>query len=234
MGTRSVTRVFDGSYGDTNAPVVLSMYRLHDGYPEKDGHGGDLANFLEDIRVVNGLSLSETGKVANGMGCLAAQMVKHFKNGPGGIYLTTSDDVQEFNYDVYENALVVNDGSDMLFLGTWKQFIVWVIDPVEQDGSYAKFINTSLSQPTKKYETVTDALDGGEIVNLSFTKKDGTTREMNCTTNLDLIPEDKHPTGTGAFSNRLPSNPSIKRVFDLSINEWRSFNVGTVTYWDVE
>jgi hypothetical protein len=50
-----------------------------------------------------------------------------------------------------------------------------------------------------------------------FMKKDGSVREMICTTNLALVPADLHPKGSGKF------NINVQRVFDLELNEWRSF-----------
>lgn len=50
-----------------------------------------------------------------------------------------------------------------------------------------------------------------------FMKKDGTIRTMICTTNLEYVPTELHPKGHGKF------NINIQRVFDLELNEWRSF-----------
>lgn len=50
-----------------------------------------------------------------------------------------------------------------------------------------------------------------------FMKKDGSIRTMLCTTNLSYIPVEQHPQGTGKY------NINIQRVFDLELNEWRSF-----------
>lgn len=85
MGTRSITTIIDNAWGRNTK--VCTMYRQYDGYPS--GHGKELAEFLAPIVVVNGIGLDETRKIANGAGCLAAQMVQHFKEsaGPGGIYL---------------------------------------------------------------------------------------------------------------------------------------------------
>lgn len=73
MGTRSLTII-----RDENGSDVLTLYRQFDGYPE--GHGKALATFLAPFTVVNGIGSYE-GKVrqANGAGCLAAQVVAHFK-----------------------------------------------------------------------------------------------------------------------------------------------------------
>ena len=51
MGTRSLTYIKD-EYTDKN---IICMYRQYDGYPS--GHGLDLAAFLNNFRVVNGLSI---------------------------------------------------------------------------------------------------------------------------------------------------------------------------------
>jgi hypothetical protein len=64
--------------------IHVQIYNHYDGYPS--GLGVTLADYLQGFTVVNGLS-SGQGKVANGIGCLAAQTVKHLKDEPGQIYL---------------------------------------------------------------------------------------------------------------------------------------------------
>lgn len=96
MGTRSLTFVKDGK------DKIINMYRQYDGYPS--GHGKDLYDFLKDIVLVNGIPLGDKRKIANGMGCLAAQLVAHFKEEPGNNYLypvTAKDCGQEYVYTVY-------------------------------------------------------------------------------------------------------------------------------------
>lgn len=90
MGTRSTTKVLDN-----NGNCLTAMYAQYDGYPE--GMGLDLVKFLGDKPLVNGFG-SNSQQAFNGPGCLAAQLVAHFKDGIGGFYLTTPDDTQEFNY----------------------------------------------------------------------------------------------------------------------------------------
>jgi len=80
MGTRSITEVVDDN-GDT----LIAMYRQMDGYPS--GMGADLAAFLDGFRVVNGLGFDNPPKTANGLDCLAAQLVAEFKEGAGSIYM---------------------------------------------------------------------------------------------------------------------------------------------------
>ena len=110
MGTRSLTRIIprqDGlSFNEGHEKVELShvnMYRQYDGYPQ--GHGLDLAEFLKDFKIINGIGgNAELGTHANGSGCLAAQMVKHFKEKVGNIYLFSPDDNkgwEEYIYTIY-------------------------------------------------------------------------------------------------------------------------------------
>lgn len=91
MGTRCLTRVFDSSQDGERE--ILCLYRQFDGYP--DGHGKELGQFVSGLRIIDGIrfGLDEQGGTANGMGCLAAQLVAHFKLKPrpggvvGGFYI---------------------------------------------------------------------------------------------------------------------------------------------------
>jgi hypothetical protein len=56
------------------------IYRQYDGYPE--GHGRDLAK-LCDVTITNGIRLGKEAGTANGMGCLAAQIVMGLKREVG-------------------------------------------------------------------------------------------------------------------------------------------------------
>jgi len=100
MGTRSLTVVYD----EQKRPI-LNLYRQYDGYPS--GHGYELAMFLGQFEAItNGIRVGETRKTANGMGCLAAQLVKHFKDEVGGIYIYSveaTDCGQDYEYHVYLN-----------------------------------------------------------------------------------------------------------------------------------
>ena len=96
MSTRSLTFIKN----DTNR-VLMNMYRQCDGYPS--GIGTELYEFLKDIRMVNGISMDDGDKIANGAGCLAAQIVSHFKDGPGGVYLlppSSRDCGQDYEYHI--------------------------------------------------------------------------------------------------------------------------------------
>lgn len=95
MGTRSLTVI-----QDSGEPICV-LYRQFDGYPE--GHGKELAEFLSGFRIVNGYNPYYTAKIANGMNCLAAQIIAHFKKGVGDFYLyppKTNDVGEEYVYTV--------------------------------------------------------------------------------------------------------------------------------------
>jgi hypothetical protein len=108
MGTRSLTTFID-TYEDKEGKKkkinIVTMYRQYDGYPE--GHGLQLAEFLAGGTMVNGIGASEEKLVFNGMGCLAAQVVAHFKDGAGGFYLHrggTKNCWEQYRYEVIENG----------------------------------------------------------------------------------------------------------------------------------
>lgn len=101
MGTRSITTIIDHQWDKPER--LMTMYRQYDGYPS--GHGQELYDFLSQLTIVNGIGLSETRKIANGAGCLAAQMVQHFKEkaGPGGIYIVkprVTLDGEDYGYEI--------------------------------------------------------------------------------------------------------------------------------------
>jgi hypothetical protein len=135
MGTRSLTtfiETYEDKEGKKKKNNIVTMYRQMDGYPE--GMGMDLANFLNGGTMVNGIGLNETKLVFNGMGCLAAQAVAHFKEGAGGIYLHrggAKNCWEQYRYEVIENGpgqdvtLRCYDVYDRkwIFNGTPKEFI---------------------------------------------------------------------------------------------------------------
>ena len=99
MGTRSLTFVYDGE------EPIINMYRQFDGYPT--GHGAELAEFLAPFDMVSGIPVGKDvkpRKMANGMGCLAAQLVANFKDGAGQFYLYPTSAVdcgQDYEYHIY-------------------------------------------------------------------------------------------------------------------------------------
>jgi len=67
--------------------------------------------------------------------------------------------------------------------------------------------------------------------NVTFTKADGTSREMYCTLNFNLIPRGKWPRGSESTGvEPAQPNPAVLRVFDLYANDWRSFRLDSITH----
>ena len=125
MGTRSLTFVYDN-----NKEPMLNMYRQFDGYPS--GHGSELAEFLNSFdAIVNGIPVGDKRKMANGMGCLAAQMIANFKTEVGGFYIypVSADDCgQDYEYHVYENKVVVKNPTEVIFSGDWNKFREYCVE----------------------------------------------------------------------------------------------------------
>lgn len=96
MGTRSLT-----VFKDEHNKEICVLYRQYDGYV--DGHGQDLFTLLKDKVLTNGLS-GNTSLNYNGMHCLAASVIAHFKKEPGQFYLYsagTNDVGEEYKYILY-------------------------------------------------------------------------------------------------------------------------------------
>ncbi|OIO62190.1 hypothetical protein AUJ83_03420 [Candidatus Woesearchaeota archaeon CG1_02_33_12] len=139
MSTRALVR-----FVNKEGKNVATIYKHFDGYPE--GFGLDLANFLSDMVIVEGIDLVHRGHVANGfvhkghvadgMECLAAQVVAFFKQGVGDVYLYPSDTLEsdtDVNY-VYiikdkgdgDILFIVYNGSRVLFSGNPLGLFYWV------------------------------------------------------------------------------------------------------------
>ncbi len=98
MGTRNLTHIRD------TEGTLVTLYRQYDGYPS--GWGVMLAEFLQDFVVVNGIRVGDDRKIANGIGCLAAQIIANFKDGAGGMYVhpvDSEDCGEEYVYVVYHD-----------------------------------------------------------------------------------------------------------------------------------
>jgi len=149
MGTRSLTIVRNESGTD-----ILTLYRQMDGYPE--GHGLELVDFLLPFRITNGISSYEDKNVANGAGCLAAQIVARLKRGypktkhtpartsVGNFYLEpagTKDVGEEYVYIVSVDEAcslsieILDFGWNSLVKGPPAQVREWIISQKEKGGN---------------------------------------------------------------------------------------------------
>lgn len=131
MGTRSQTVVYDAG------EKIVQIYRQMDGYPS--GHGKALVEFMTGLTLVNGIRIgtqdgTQVGRIANGAGCFAAQLVGHLKQGwVGSIYLeptSTGIKQHDFTYELRIDPFVLQYGvfitvynwKEKVFKGTLEQF----------------------------------------------------------------------------------------------------------------
>jgi len=228
MGTRSLTFVYE-KYGQVQKPVV-NMYRQFDGYPE--GHGAELAEFLSSGTMVNGLGVGSKTLQFNGMGCLAAQMVAHFKQTPGGFYIhpvDVTDCGQDYEYHIYDSGKglyvevyncgcnffgVSGDTHENIFKGNLKEFTKFC-------GKESEEINFQSIDEVK-------SLLQENIATVTFIKNDGSERTMKCTLNKELIPQKVHETKRINEQVRAVSN-EVLPVYDLIAEGWRSFRLDSIT-----
>ncbi len=231
MGTRSLTFVYE-KYGDVQKPVV-NMYRQFDGYPT--GHGAELAEFLSSGRLINGLDGIGKELQFNGMGCLAAQMVAHFKQSPGGFYIHPTDVTdcgQDYEYHVFAETGLLSgglfrievyncgcnffgmsgDSRELEFKGNLKEFTKFCSDdlPDEQENI---FDGSTVGQDWLK-----SCLRDG-VVTVNFVKSDGTERTMKCTLSKEIVP----PVVSENVKKVRAISSDVLPVYDVDAQGWRSF-----------
>jgi len=68
-----------------------------------------------------------------------------------------------------------------------------------------------------------------EVYNVSFTKKDGTVRNMKCTLRADYLPSKAESESTSTKK----VNPDVLAVWDLEKSEWSSFRKDSVIDYHV-
>ena len=134
MGTRSNTIIYDDDV------QILNLYRQHDGY--LSGHGIELLEFLEPMTIVNGFTMGLTNQ-ANGAGCLAAQMIAHFKVGVGNFYIVPLQEEDDYAYDYTYTikvgrqlgggniSITVHAYGDQIFEGSIQSFKEFVAEEVK-------------------------------------------------------------------------------------------------------
>lgn len=62
-----------------------------------------------------------------------------------------------------------------------------------------------------------------DVVEVNFTKNDGSERKMLCTLSQKRIPEEKMPKNSGKAKN-----DDVISVFDIEKSDWRSFRVDSI------
>lgn len=64
---------------------------------------------------------------------------------------------------------------------------------------------------------------------ITFTKKDGTQRIMECTLDPKLLPQVPVTESTEEPKRKKASNDNVMAVYDLEAKGWRSFTIRSVT-----
>ncbi len=150
---------------DMDGREIAVLYRHHDGYPEE--HGRELAEFLSGIRIVSELPEKDPPdglvrvvfkprdkfmyngeRIAEGMTCLAAQIVAFFKQEAGGFHLFPAGDrVEDESYTYHVSGqpdgeamirIIENSSQEVskeLFNGTATELLAWLDSPKESDTS---------------------------------------------------------------------------------------------------
>ena len=103
MGTRSITNIFDKDWDSETkrGKLLCTLYRQYDGNP--CGHGQNLFDIINPLKMVNGFTFDGAPQ-ANGMGCLAAQIIAGLKDGVGNVYVYPSgsnDCGEEYIYNLW-------------------------------------------------------------------------------------------------------------------------------------
>ncbi len=105
MSTRALINVVQRqegrSFSKTLEPSAIhtQLYKHYDGHPER--LGVTLASYLDGYEIHSGMSNKHQGPLANGIGCLAAQLVSYLKNEPGNVYLQPPQDRDWEDYVYY-------------------------------------------------------------------------------------------------------------------------------------
>ena len=125
MATRamiSIAKREEGvSFSEEPNQTIVDIYHHWDGYPE--GLGVTLASYLDDMKIVNGLS-GDDKNIANGLGCLAASLVAELKDGPGNVYIEPRDSHSwiEYYYVIWGDTdkeiwISIFDEGECIFVG---------------------------------------------------------------------------------------------------------------------
>jgi hypothetical protein len=81
------------------------------------------------------------------------------------------------------------------------------------------------------YEDMKDFLQNS-VSNVTFTKKDGSTRIMKCTLMPEHLPAVEVKEDTEEKTEKAV-NTSVLAVWDLQAEGWRSFRIDSITNFDV-
>ena len=105
MATRALINIVERQEGRSFSKTLPStaihtqVYNHYDGHPER--LGVTLASYLKGYDIRNGIPNEYQGPIANGIGCLSAQLVSYLKDEPGNVYLQPPVDPEWEDYVYY-------------------------------------------------------------------------------------------------------------------------------------
>ena len=130
MSTRAliniVKRQEGRSFSKTLKPSAIhtQLYKHYDGFPER--LGVTLASYLKGYDIRNGIPSKFQGPIANGIGCLSAQLVSYLKDEPGNVYLQPPRNINVEDYVYY---IWVKEGSRiMISIFNYEEECIYVGD----------------------------------------------------------------------------------------------------------
>ena len=159
MATRGIVRFAERetgvSFNEHPEKVYAQIYHHYDSYPDHLGVG--LAKFLSDIRVVNGLGIHKGNRLANGMGCLVAQVITHLKLGRH-YGLERGNEVSEGSVYVDEPGAKRSDLEYCYYVWATENKDIW-ISIFEGFGRAEDFKCTFVGKPEKLLEKYDEERD---------------------------------------------------------------------------
>ena len=105
----------------------------------------------------------------------------------------------------------------------------WLDDPDWANGNNDKAIMNLEGYTMMKREEILNQLREG-VTTVTFTKKNGDERVMDCTLNMDLIPVEARPKTDGnSFIEGVEATVSAIKCYDVKAEGWRSFLIDNVS-----
>lgn len=144
---------------DENNKALITLFRKHDG--DFDHHAKELVKFLSEFTIVPLWQVRLPVKSAQGMGDLAAQLVKQFKVGIGADLSVSQHVAQQFHYEITYvpapawggNARVALAGRN-IYAGATKVFRLYSDDPAPVILRRVQFVYDKRDGEQAKWRTV--------------------------------------------------------------------------------
>lgn len=130
MSTRALVNIVQRQEGRSfsktlpSSAIHTQIYKHYDGHPER--LGVTLASYLKGYDILNGIPSDYQGPIANGIGCLAAQLVSYLKEEPGNVYLQPPRNINVEDYVYY--VWVKEDSRIMISIFNYEEECIYVGD----------------------------------------------------------------------------------------------------------